>query len=136
MNEQIFDNMKRHKASKPEPDNACDSPCPVSFAMSLIGGKWKCIVLFHLVEGPMRFGVLRRSIPGITQRMLTLTLRELEADDLVNRKVFEVVPPHVEYSLTALAEKLQPVMENLAIWGEHYYNKKVEKEALATTSFS
>lgn len=131
MNEQIFDHMKRHRANEPAHENTCDSPCPVSFAMSIIGGKWKCIVLFHLVDGPKRFGVLRRSIPGITQRMLTLTLRELEADDLVNRKVFEVVPPHVEYSLTALANDLQPVMESLAKWGEHFYNTRVEKGATA-----
>lgn len=134
MNEQIFDNMKHHRATNPAPKNVCDSPCPVSFAMSIIGGKWKCIVLFHLVDGPMRFGVLRRTIPSITQRMLTLTLRELEADGLVNRKVFEVVPPHVEYSLTALAKKLQPAMESLAIWGEYYYNSKVDKDAAATAN--
>ncbi|PCI03018.1 MAG: transcriptional regulator [Hyphomicrobiales bacterium] len=126
--------MKLHKASEPADENICDSPCPVSFAMSIIGGKWKCVVLFHLVDGPKRFGVLRRSIPGITQRMLTLTLRELEADDLVNRKVFEVVPPHVEYSLTTLADELQPVMESLAQWGEHYYKTRVEKDDMALAS--
>ncbi|MFK5979284.1 MAG: helix-turn-helix domain-containing protein [Rhizobiaceae bacterium] len=134
MNEQILNNMKRHRATNPATENTCDSPCPVSFAMSLIGGKWKCIVLFHLVDGPKRFGVLRRSIPSITQRMLTLTLRELEADHLVNRKVFEVVPPHVEYSLTAMADELQPVMESMAAWGEHYYKNKVEKDDMATAS--
>ncbi len=91
--------------------------CPALFAIGQLGGKWKLIVLHSLVEGPLRFGALRRAIPDITQRMLTLTLRELEEDGIVNRKVFEVVPPHVEYSLTELGEQLQPVMDSLRDWG-------------------
>lgn len=127
MNKEIFEKIKRdHPANR---ENACETPCPVSFAMSLIGGKWKCIVLFHLVDEPKRFGVLRRSIPDITQRMLTLTLRELEADGLINRKVFEVVPPHVEYSLTAQGKELEPVMKSLANWGMQYYQHRVEMES-------
>lgn len=105
----------------PKTGTICDSPCPVSFAMSLIGGKWKTIVLHHLMNEPKRFGVLRREMSNITQRMLTLTLRELEADGLVNRKVFEVVPPHVEYSVTVIGKQLQPVMASLATWGSTYY---------------
>lgn len=107
--------------NSPKRDPFCDPTCPVSFAMSLIGGKWKTIVLHHLMEEAKRFGVLRRGIPDITQRMLTLTLRELEADGLVNRKVFEVVPPHVEYSLTDIGKQLQPVMASLACWGSTYH---------------
>jgi len=94
--------------------------CPLSFSMSLIGGKWKCIALYHLGEGPLRFGELRRCMPNTTQRMLTLTLRELEADGIVNRKVFNVVPPHVEYSLTPLGKALAPVMEALTTWAMLY----------------
>jgi len=95
--------------------------CPLSFAMSFIGGKWKCIALYHLGDGPLRFGVLRRLMPNTTQRMLTLTLRDLEADGIVHRKVFNVVPPHVEYSLTDLGKALAPVMDSLSTWGEHYW---------------
>lgn len=127
MNKEIFEKIKRERPVNSE--NVCETPCPVSFAMSLIGGKWKCIVLFHLAGEPKRFGVLRRSIPDITQRMLTLTLRELEADGLINRKVFEVVPPHVEYSLTAQGNELEPVMKSLANWGMQYYQHRVEMES-------
>lgn len=116
MNKPLIDSK-----NSPKNDTICDSPCPVSFAMSLIGGKWKTIVLHHLMNDAKRFGVLRREMPNITQRMLTLTLRELEADGLVNRKVFEVVPPHVEYSLTRIGKQLQPVMASLATWGSTYY---------------
>ena len=103
--------------------------CPLSFAMSLIGGKWKCIALYHLGEGPLRFGELRRRMPNTTQRMLTLTLRELEADGIVNRKVFNVVPPHVEYSLTEQGRALAPVMESLSAWGEFYRQNLVKADA-------
>jgi DNA-binding HxlR family transcriptional regulator len=91
--------------------------CPVVYAIGQLGGKWKLIVLHHLIEKPMRFGELRRAIPEITQRMLTLTLRELEEDGVVHREVFEVVPPHVEYSLTPLGRELEPVMDSLRNWG-------------------
>ena len=95
--------------------------CPVSHAMSLIGGKWKCIILYHLVDGPRRFGELRRAVPQITQRMLTLALREMEADGLVNRDVHQVVPPHVEYSLTIVGVDLYPVLSSLSQWGSSHY---------------
>lgn len=98
--------------------------CPVVYAISHLGGKWKLIVLHQLMEQPMRFGELRRAIPEITQRMLTLTLRELEEDGIVNRKVFEVVPPHVEYSLTELGTQLEPVMDSLRSWGRANFAAK------------
>lgn len=103
--------------------------CPLSYAMSLIGGKWKTIVLHHLGNGALRFGALRRAMPKTTQRMLTLTLRELEADGLVHRKVFEVVPPHVEYSLTFLGKELAPVMDSLTVWGEFYYQNNSQSKS-------
>jgi len=103
--------------------------CPVVFAINQLGGKWKLIVLHNLVDGPMRFGELRRAIPDITQRMLTLTLRELEEDGIVNRKVFEVVPPHVEYSMTELGEQLAPVMDSLRNWGRANYALKTSVAA-------
>ena len=103
--------------------------CPVLYAIGQLGGKWKLVVLHNLVDQPMRFGELRRAIPDITQRMLTLTLRELEADGIVNRKVFEVVPPHVEYSLTPLGEQLQPVMESLRVWGRAHLAERTKNAA-------
>ncbi len=115
----MCDDMKVHGLKMPESmDPATRSQlCPVVYAVSKLGGKWKLIVVHNLIEGPKRFGELRRAIPDITQRMLTLTLRELEEDGIVNREVFEVVPPHVEYSLTAVGQDLENVMSSLGDWG-------------------
>ncbi len=92
--------------------------CPVDAALSLIGGKWKGILLYHLFEGTLRFNAIRRRLPGLTQRMLTTQLRELEADGLVVRVVFAEVPPRVEYSLSAKGRTLEPVIMALKAWGE------------------
>ncbi len=91
--------------------------CPVEATLDLIGGKWKGIVLFHLMQGMQRFNELKRLIPGITQRMLTLQLRQLERDGIVKRKVYKQVPPKVEYTLTALGLTLKPILEQLEQWG-------------------
>lgn len=91
--------------------------CPVETTIGVIGGRWKALILFHLGEGPARFNVLRRLIPGVTQRMLTAHLRELEADGVVSRTVFQVVPPHVEYALTPLGLTLTPILDAMAAWG-------------------
>jgi len=117
-----------HKSGIQLPDNISPEEksqlCPVVYAIGQLGGKWKLIVLHHLVDAPLRFGELRRAIPDITQRMLTLTLRELEEDGIVHREVFQVVPPHVEYSLTELGQQLSPVMESLRVWGQANYDMK------------
>jgi DNA-binding HxlR family transcriptional regulator len=96
------------------------SRCSVSVTADLIGGKWKTIVLFYLLEGTLRFNELRREIPGVTQRMLTLQLRELEQDGLVERIVHPVIPPHVDYRLTPLGRTLEPVIREMASWGRRY----------------
>lgn len=102
--------------------------CPVEATLSLIGGKYKCIILYHLEEeGILRFSELRRLIPQATPKMLTQQLRELEADDLVHREVFPVVPPHTEYSLTPFGQTLVPVLQAMCSWGNDYV-KKIEKE--------
>lgn len=94
--------------------------CPVATAIDVIGGKWTIIILYHLRGKTMRFGELKKSISKITQKMLTQQLRELEANKLVTRKVYAEVPPRVEYSPTALAEKLNPALDMLCEWGEEY----------------
>ncbi len=92
--------------------------CPIEAALDLIGGKWKAVILFRLMEGTKRFNELRRLMPNVTQRMLTNQLRELEADGIVHREVYPQVPPKVEYSLTSLGETLSPLLLTLKDWGE------------------
>ena len=91
--------------------------CPVDRTLRVIGGRWKALILYYLRGGPKRFNELRRMMPSVTQRMLTQHLRELEADGVIDRKVFPVVPPHVEYSLSAIGVSLLPVMDAMADWG-------------------
>jgi len=95
--------------------------CPVEQTLDVVGGRWKSILLFHLLTNPMlRFGELRRRLPGATSRMLTLQLRELERDACVERKVYPQVPPRVEYSVTPFGRTLKPVVMALCTWGmEH-----------------
>ena len=98
----------------------CSEGCPVEAALEVIGGKWKGLVLYHLTDGTKRFNALKRLCGDVTQRMLTKQLRELEADRLVTRTVHPVVPPHVDYALTAKGRALAPVLVALREWGmEH-----------------
>ena len=98
----------------------CSGGCPVEAALERIGGKWKGIALYHLIDGPMRYNELKRSCGTVTQRMLTKQLRELESDGLIVRKVFPVVPPHVEYSLSEKGRTLEPILLALRDWGQAY----------------
>ena len=93
------------------------SVCPVQRVIDVIGGKWKVIILFHLMNGTKRFNELRRLMPDVSQRMLTRQLRELEDDDIVDRKVYAQVPPKVEYSLTELGKSLDTTLDVLHNWG-------------------
>jgi len=93
--------------------------CPVEATLSLIGGKYKCIILYHLAEdGILRFSELRRLIPQATPKMLTQQLRELEAAGIIHRKVYPVVPPKTEYSVTEYGRTLAPIMKAMCEWGE------------------
>jgi DNA-binding HxlR family transcriptional regulator len=95
--------------------------CEKELTLSIIGGKWKMIIMWHLgKEGTKRFSELKSLIPDITQRMLTTQLRELEDDGIVNRKVYPVVPPKVEYSLTPRGESLIPILDLMYEWGKDY----------------
>lgn len=95
----------------------CNFGCPVEACVEVIGGKWKGVILYHLLGGTKRFNELLRLMPGVTQRMLTRQLRELEADRIVERKVYAEVPPKVEYSLTEFGRTLEPVLKTLQGWG-------------------
>ncbi|HIC97640.1 MAG TPA: transcriptional regulator [Aquificaceae bacterium] len=94
--------------------------CPVELVIELISGKWKLLILRELMGGTRRFSQLQRAIPGITQKMLTKQLRELENSGLVQRKVYAEVPPKVEYSLTELGESLEDIFSAMHRWGERY----------------
>lgn len=94
--------------------------CPVETTLTLIGNKWKVLILRDLISGTKRFGELQRSIGKISQKVLTSNLREMEADALVERKVYAEVPPRVEYSLTDLGRSLKPILDSLWTWGETY----------------
>lgn len=98
----------------------CNPGCSVEAALSLIDGKWKGVILYRLLGGPVRFNALRRIIPAVTQRMLTNQLRELEADGLVTRTVYPGVPPKVEYSLSPLGVTMEPILEALKVWGNEH----------------
>lgn len=91
--------------------------CPLNYTMNLIGNKWKPLILFHLLEEPLRSGILQKKIPKISNKMFTQTVRELEKDGLVSRKVFPVVPPKVEYKLTKRGQSLEAVLRLMDAWG-------------------
>jgi DNA-binding HxlR family transcriptional regulator len=91
--------------------------CPVETGLELIGGRWKARILWKLYNGTMRFGELRRGLPGITEKMLTQQLKELEHDQLIIRTQYPEMPPRVEYSLSEFGRSLTPVLEALKAWG-------------------
>lgn len=103
--------------------------CPAEFTLAMIGGRWKIPIIFHLLAGRKRFSDLSRAIKGVTQKMLTQQLREMERNGLVMRQVYAQVPPKVEYSLTDLGASLHPVVEAMCEWGEQHGVKGSPKEA-------
>jgi DNA-binding HxlR family transcriptional regulator len=92
--------------------------CSIEFALYLVSGKWKGLVLWYLSHGTLRYGELKKNLGKITQKMLTQTLRELEKHQLITRKVYPVVPPKVEYTITETGAKLIPIFEQLQAWGD------------------
>jgi DNA-binding HxlR family transcriptional regulator len=103
--------------------------CEKELTLTIIGGKWKMLIMWHLgKEGTKRFGELKSMMPGITQRMLVSQLRELEEDQIVHRKVYPVVPPKVEYSLTEHGRSLMPILETMDEWGKNYMETVIEPE--------
>lgn len=92
-----------------------------------MGGKWKALLLWNLSQGTKRFGELQRLLEGVTQKMLTQQLRELEEDGLISRKIYPVVPPKVEYSMTDYGRSLQPVLDAMSEWGEKHFQKNKDR---------
>jgi DNA-binding HxlR family transcriptional regulator len=94
--------------------------CPVEITLALLGNKWKVLILRELFAGTKRFGELSRGVPGISQKMLTQQLRQMEQDNLVQRKIYAEVPPRVEYSLTEIGRSLSPILDAMHKWGTKY----------------
>lgn len=120
------DTVKRNQTMQSQKNrrtNNCHYGCAIEAALDVIGNKWKGVILFHLLDGKKRFNELRRLIPSVTQRMLTLQLRELESDDVIIRKVYPEVPPKVEYSLTQFGKSLKPILFLLREWGSEVMKK-------------
>ena len=99
--------------------NGKEYPCCTSLTMGIIGGKWKTVILYHLIDGEKRYNELRKEMPTVTERTLSLQLKKLEEDGIVSRKVYTKKPPlKVEYRLTDLGKTLIPVIESIAKWGD------------------
>ena len=105
--------------------NRCNYECPFEYALEIVSGKWKGLAIFYLGrEGTLRFSQLRRFLPGVTQKMLTQTLRFLESEGILHREVYPVVPPKVEYSLTDKGKELLPILDALQEWGQQHLPEK------------
>ena len=105
--------------------------CPAEVTVNIIGGRWKLLILYHLFQGVKRFSELQRAVSGITQKMLTQQLREMERDGLVHREIYPQVPPKVEYSLTALGESLRSVVDAMSRWGKMFNEGALKPETLS-----
>ena len=112
--------MKEAEVAKKLEFNGQEYPCCASLTMGIIGGKWKTVILFHLIGGKMRYNELRKAMPTVTERTLSLQLKKLEDDGIVKRKVYHLKPPlKVEYSLTNLGKTLIPIVQSIADWGDY-----------------
>jgi DNA-binding HxlR family transcriptional regulator len=99
--------------------------CPVATTVQLIGSKWKLLIIRNLLQRPWRFNELRKTLPGISQKVLTDSLRAMESDGIVTRTVYPEVPPRVEYCLSALGETMRPIIKSMEAWGIDY--KQIEE---------
>lgn len=99
--------------------------CPVEATIHLIGGKYKAVILWHLMNQTLRYSELHRKMPKATDKMLAQQLRELEKDGLIHRKVYPVVPPKTEYSLTEFGQSLTPILDAMCDWGRDYLEEKI-----------
>ncbi len=107
--------------------NGKEYPCCASVTMGIIGGKWKTVILYHLIEGTLRYNELRKEMPTVTERTLSLQLKSLEEDGIIQRTVYTTKPPlKVEYSLTDFGKTLIPLLKSIADWGDSVVNKYAE----------
>lgn len=127
---------KKERSCCPAASAPAPTHCPVEAAINLIGGKYKALIVWKLMSDTLRFSQLRKEVPGATPKMLTQQLRELEAAGLVVRTVFPVVPPKVEYSLTAFGRSLGPVLESMYAWGTDFLHAKGLEVNCSMTPFS
>ena len=104
--------------TEPLAPSTVPSGCPVTYCLSVIGGKWKPVIIFCIANGVDRFGAMQRAVPGITKQMLTKQLRELEADGILTRTVYAEVPPRVDYALTETGRSVLPIIEQMKLWGQ------------------
>ncbi|WP_239551138.1 winged helix-turn-helix transcriptional regulator [Paenibacillus elgii] len=104
--------------------------CPVETTLGVIGGKWKGVIIYHLLSGTKRFNELRRIYPQVTHHTLTLQLRDLEREGIVTRKIYNQVPPKVEYSLTEFGRTLEPIILLMKEWGDHYEERVNQSDDL------
>ena len=100
--------------------------CPVGTTLNIIGGKYKSLILWHLIDRTARFGELSRLIPQATPKMLTQQLRELEKDAVIHREVYPVVPPKTEYSLTEYGQSLSPIIQSMCDWGSQHMSEQIQ----------
>lgn len=98
--------------------------CPVATTVALIGSKWKFLIIRNLLARPWRFNELKKDLEGISQKVLTDSLRSMEADGIITRTVYPEVPPRVEYALTELGKSLKPILDSMRAWGEAYKAKQ------------
>ena len=109
--------MDDNSVKIPQEIDLNDNSCPVTYCIKKIGGKWKPIIIFMIRNGANRFGIMQRSIEGISKQMLTKQLRELEADGILERTIYAEIPPRVEYSITDYGESLMPIIDAMSVWG-------------------
>lgn len=123
-NNDNYDNHNNNNNHDSSDDSKSTMPvCPVELTLSLIGSKWKVLIVRELMGGSRRFGEIKKSMNSISQKVLTTHLREMETSGLLTRKIYAEVPPRVEYTLTSIGYSLKPVLDSLASWGIDYYQK-------------
>jgi DNA-binding HxlR family transcriptional regulator len=113
--------MTNDKTMEPKAENYTRLTCEVEITLEVIGGRWKVLIIRELMGSVKRFGELQRALPGITQKMLTQQLREMEDDGIIHREVYPQIPPKVEYSLTPLGESLQPILNAMHEWAVKHF---------------
>src|SRR5882757_9147714 len=115
--------MKKNNSTNALNQKQINETCGMAFSLTVIGGRWKPAILCRLLFGPMRYGELKKSIEGISERMLVAQLRELEKDQIVQRHVYPEVPPRVEYKLTPLGHTMKPMLDAMSDWGNMHRSK-------------